>query len=230
MYTVLRLTESNIILTDFSEMQSLVSCFSSREAALAECILLCFFTFRDRITAILLVTDSPYLFLGDGLLRLLFTAVTETGSPFLAKARGAPLRARRDYGHVRKDLFLASLKKYAQGLPEGASLEFLTVDAKSLVAKIRESHPDIDEYRVLQDITAVIGTLLSGSPVFVSSKKKKILTVTRDGQFDSALLIHQVSLMIRKLFQTAEETPDIEITKNTLPGGEIPDDVTGQFL
>jgi hypothetical protein len=230
MYEALRLTESKTILTDLEQARGLAECFSSREAALAERILLCFFTSQDRITGALVLADSPYLFLEESLLRLLFTVVTETGSPLLAKTRDAPLRKRRDYGYVRKDRFLASLKKYARELPEGALLEFFTIDAQSLLAKIRESSPDIDEYRVLQDITAVIGTLLSGSPIFVSSKKKKILAVTRGGQFDCALLVHQVSLMIRNFFQAAGEAPDIEITKDTLPGGEIPGDVTSRFL
>jgi hypothetical protein len=229
-YDAFRVSESKIILTNLREMKSLAACFSSREAALAGSLALCLFTADDKIIGVLVVADSPFLFLDDSVLRLLFSVVTFLASPPLARSRSARLRKRKDFGHVRKERFLVSLKTYAEELPADGTLKLLTVDAKTLVTKIRESHPDIDEYRVLQDITAVIGTLLGGSPVFVSVKKQKILAATRDGQFDSALLAHQVSLKIHKLFQEAEDVPDIEITENSLPAGKIPDDAVDQFL
>ncbi|MDR1932987.1 MAG: hypothetical protein LBQ57_09240 [Spirochaetales bacterium] len=229
-YDAFRVTESKIILANLQEFAGLAPCFSSREAALSERLALCLFTSAHRIIGVLIIAESPYLLLGDSFLRLFLTVVTYLASPLLAHSRSARLHKRKDHGYVRKERFLISLKKYAQEIPANGALAFFTINAKTIVAKIRESHPDIDEYRVVQDITAVIATLLSGSPVFVSSNKKKILAVRQAGQIDSALLIHQVSLMIRKLFPEADEIPDIEITENSLPAGEIPDDAIDQFL
>ncbi|MCL1818504.1 MAG: hypothetical protein FWG35_06200, partial [Spirochaetaceae bacterium] len=183
-YGTLGLTEAKTLLTDLNEARNFASCFSSREAALAEHLLVCFFTSRDKITGILLVADSPWLFLDDSLLCLAFTVIAELASLRLAQARSARLYKRRDHGYMRKDRFLASLRAYAAELPAGTSLDLFTVDAKFLVASIRESNPDIDEYRVVQDIAAVIATLLAGSPVFSSSRRKKILAATGKGQFN----------------------------------------------
>ena len=230
LYEIQRVTERAAVLTSLAELEELASCFSSREAALAESVFLCFFTLQNKITAVLLITESPYLFLHDSILRLFFTVVTYVSSPLLAKARSARLYSAGDHGYINKGRFLAAVKKYAAELPEGESLTFLSLDAKTLIAAIRALHSDIDGYRVLQDITAVIGTLLADSPVFVATRKKKVLTVTRSGQFDSALLVHQISLMMRKFFQENEETSQIEITENSLPTGDIPDDVVNTFL
>ncbi|MDR1626726.1 MAG: hypothetical protein LBT33_09305 [Spirochaetia bacterium] len=238
-YNALRYGESKIILTNLKEMEGLAPCFSSREAALAECLLLCFFTFEEKVTGVLIVADSPYLLLGASVLRLFFAVVTALASPVLARSRGARLRKRRDHGLLRKDRFLAALKKHAEDLPEGSALTLFTLDVKALVKQILESNPDIDSYRVLQDISSVIETLLAGCPVFVSSAKKKVLAATQAGKYDSALFIHQVSLRLRKLFQTAGggkkpgadlREDGIVITENSLPGGEIPDDVIARFL
>jgi hypothetical protein len=216
-------------------MESLSPCFSSREAALAECLLLCFFTSEEKITALLIIADSPYLFLEASILRLFFAAVTALASPILARARGSRLRKRRDHGLLRNDRFLASLRKYAGDLPQGSSLTVFTLDVKALVKEILGANPDIDSYRVFQDMSSVIETLLAGCPVFVSSAKKKILAVTQAGKYDSALFIHQVSLRLGKLFQNAgggeaREYSGITITENLLPDREIPDDIVARFI
>jgi hypothetical protein len=227
------------MITNLEEMEGLSSCFSSREAALAESLLLCFFTFEEKITGVLIVAESPYLFLDDSMLRLFFAMISALASPVLARSRGSRLRTRRDYGLLRKDRFLASLKSYAGALPADSSLTLFAVDVKVLAREILASNPDIDSYRVLQDISSVIRTLLAGSPVFVSSAKKKILAAIQAGQYDSALFIHQVSLRLRELFQNAgggepsgdsREYAGITITENSLPAGEIPDDVIARFL
>jgi hypothetical protein len=239
-YRIFRVTESKTVVTSLQELESLTSCFSSREAALTDRLLLCFFTVEDKITGVLIIADSPYLELHDSILRLFFAVVTQITSSGLARSRSSRLRRRKDHGEVRKDRFLASLKTYAENLPEDASLAVFTVDAKPIVKEIRESHPDIDEYRILQDITAVMETLFAGYPVFMSSVKKKILAVTQAGKFDSRLLVHQISLRMRKLFQNAKNVAEKEsgaadyggaaITENSLPGREIPDDVIARFL
>jgi hypothetical protein len=240
MHNALRIGESKTIVTRLKEIESFSACFSSREAALAEYLLLCFFTAEEKITGILLVADSPYLFLNTSILRLFFAAISALASPVLAGSRSPRLRKRRDHGLVRKDRFLSSLKKYAENLPKDASLTLFTVDVKDLVREILASHPDIDNYRVLQDMSSVIETLLADCPVFVSSSKKKILAATQTGKYDSALFIHQVSLRLRGLFQTGDgensysadsrEYAGIAITENSLPGGEISDDVIARFL
>lgn len=238
LYSALRLGESRVMVTTLEEMTDLSSCFSSREAALAEDILLCFFTSGEKIHGLLLVADSPYLFLNDPVLRMIFVVMGELASPVLARSRGSRLRKRRDYGLVRKDRFLASLKKYAGDLPEEASLSLFTINVSDLVKELLVSHPDLDGYRVLQDISSLIETLLAGSPVFVSPAKRKILAATQTGKYDSALFIHQVSLKLCKLFQHTlkekssgeDEYAGITITENFLPDREIPDDVIAQFL
>ena len=229
-YRILGTSETKTLLTSLNDMQSFAPCFSSREAALAEQLLVCFFTSRDMINGILLVADSPWLFLDDALLRMAFTMITEITAPRLAQARSARLHKRRDHGHMRKDRFLVSLKSYAKQLSAEGILTFFTVDAKTLVAQILESNPGVDEYRVMQDVAAVIGTLLVESPVFASAKEKKILAATLEGQFDSELLAHQMSLMINKLFRGTRAASDIQITQNSVASGEIPDDITTKFL
>jgi hypothetical protein len=230
LYTIFRTAESKNILTDLTETQDLRPCFSSREAALVRRLLLCLFTFQEKIIGALIISDSPYLFLDESGLRLFFTVIGELSSPLLERSRNARLRKKRLHAYLRKDHFLVSLKTYLKDLPKNGSIQFLVLNAQSLVAKIREFNPDVDEYRVLQDITTVVSTLMGSSPVFVSPKKKKILIATQEGRFDSALLVHQVSLMIRKLFQELQNTPDIEISENSLPSSQIPEDVVDQFL
>ncbi|MDR1179174.1 MAG: hypothetical protein LBK44_01610 [Spirochaetales bacterium] len=238
LYSALRLGESRVIITTLNEMTGLSPCFSSREAALVEDILLCFFTTEEKIHGLLLVADSPYLFLAEPVLRMVFVVMGELASPVLARSRGSRLRKRRDYGLLRKDRFLTSLKKYAGDLPEEASLSLFTIDVSALVKELLVSHPDLDGYRVLQDISSLIETLLAGSPVFVSPAKKKILAATQTGQYDSALFIHQVSLKLCKLFQhtlrekssAEDEYAGITITENFLPDRKIPDDVIAHFL
>ncbi|MDR2588134.1 MAG: hypothetical protein LBC67_01785 [Spirochaetales bacterium] len=189
--------------------------FSTREAALAEKLLVCFFISEEKIIGLLVIAQSPYLFLEESLAGLFFTVVSALTSPLLARSRKAP-RRKRASGYVRKDSFLTAVKKYAEELPPAERVKLLGLNASSLVEKIREFNPDVDEFRALQDITALLSTLLDNAPVFVSAKKKKMIMAIAEGRLDPALLVHQVSLVLRRLFQELENIPELEVNEESL--------------
>lgn len=204
LYDVFRKTGSSMIFADKQEVKDILPYFSSRESALVARVFMMSFKHNGKIIALLLVTESPYMLLDETLLRTIFSVAGELSAPMLFAAREARMRKTRETPAVRKEDFVSEFQNSERK-------ELFVLDAEPLIRAIREYSPDLDEYRVFEDITGIVSTIMAGSPVLPAPERARLLFLAGNDGPDSKLLIHQLSLAIRKIFLEIKDIPAIGI-------------------
>jgi hypothetical protein len=229
LYDVFLRNDSPVVVADKEECSPFMPYFSSREGALLSRMVLCGFSFQDKIIGVLLIAESRYLQLEDKVLRMVFTVLEELTSALLFASRDERMHRVRETSTMQRDTFIQNIvelhTKYS------SEISIFSLNTLPLIVKIREQGSDLDEYRIFQDITAVASTILDGLPIFPVPEKKRIVFAVDPSGPDSDLLIHQLSLSMKNFFHELGEMPDLEIRRGSYSkDGETPDAVTESLL
>jgi hypothetical protein len=177
-------------------------------------MLVCGFSFQEKVIGVLLIADSPYLRLDAKILRILFTVFEELSSSLLFVSREERMRKTRHAASMGLNEFLDEMSKLYG--PTTSAADIFVLNTLPLIEKIKTYGADLDEYRSFQDISAVTATILDGAPLLPVPEKRIILFILGPDGPDPDLTLHQLSLAMRNFFRELRDLPQMDVRRETI--------------
>jgi hypothetical protein len=211
--------EGKIITLSGKNLDQLRDCFSSREFALIDSMLICPFVFNDTILAVLIFSESIYLNAPEEILNLIMTVISETANPLLYEVRDKFL-AKLDTKPIPSNLSVTSLirKLISSSNGSGESPKVICIDISNVITAIQDVINDMDSFRLKADIFQILTAMIGTSGYVFSGKGNNIIIISTQNKIpDEELLLHQISTSLKDIFEEMSQPAEIEHSVRCYP-------------
>lgn len=153
------------------------------------------FEMNNRLLALLLIFDSPFLDLDDDVLRVLLTALNDAASTILFAERGKMIQKSEPVVLYPFD----QLPLVVRSTDERSTI--LELDLNAAEESVLSHHPHLDPFRLHQDLLRTVASLVKNHALTVQGEKGSMILVFRKTlHLDAELLIHQLGITLHELF------------------------------
>ena len=231
--SILKDHATEIITLSGKELDQLRDCFSSREFALIESMMICPFAFNNTLLAVLIFSESIYLNAPEDILNLIMTVISETASPLLFEGRDKFLAKLNIKSISSNESIAAVLKKLiASSNGSGDSPKVFCLDVGKVITAIQDVITDLDSFRLKADILQVLTAMMGTSGYVFSGKGNNIIIVsTHDRIPDDELLLHQISTSLKDIFEEMIQPVEIVYSVRSYPAdGDSADQLLGHCI
>lgn len=211
-------TGSFVILTG-QELDQLRHCFSSREFALMDSILISPILYNDVLLSVLIITESACLDAPDDILKLVFTVITETAAPTLYMGRQeffAGLNLKTPQGGVPLTAYVRNLISSYNGSGNGPQV--ICLNMTGVFTALQRVIDDVDPFRLKMDLLQILSAMTETTGSVFPGKGNSIIIVSTMEQIpDLELFLHQISTSLHNVFVELPESVDLDHTVRSYP-------------
>ncbi len=191
-----------IFLTDAPALAPFQQYFSSREFAAMTRLVLVPFISRDKLIAVLELTEIDSPFSSDDELSSCLARAAEAGAPRIYQARQSQIAAS---GSGARPPAVASRDEPAQFVSSlgsgGAAVLLLSLSLEDYARSVLQAHEHLDPFRLHEDLVYFLGSFLVDVGKLLPVRQGRFVVALPD--FDPAgldLLTHQLSMFLQGLF------------------------------
>ena len=205
-YSLFPRRTASFLLLSGDELQPIEQYLSVREFTTADSVVLAPFFHEAKLLAILVIAETPFFELDHTILQVMYSASEDKIASLLFNSRDTRI------SHIQLPLLFShdQLPAMAQEAlrehtGEDITLLMLQLSADRAVEGIATHARETDRYRITQDVTRLVNTMISGlGTVFLYPEHRLVLLRLERGgnerRLDVELLLHQMGCRLRDCF------------------------------
>ena len=192
------------------------SYLSFREGSMLKHLALIPFCVDGSPLAVIVIAASPYLLVEPIAIRLIVSAIRERTLALILHDHEARVRAR--FRHVlstHNDIVQRINEELER--PDVTSLTVVVIEVSPLLTAVSDSNRDADRYHVRQDLLRIIGSMVEDSATAgLSAPDRIVLILQPELALAPELLVHQLQLSLKELFQDLPQPIDLQPRYKTI--------------
>lgn len=211
-----------LVLSDRDELADFQRCFSAREFSGINQLAITPFIFEDKLLAALLITHNARLTSDES--RQLLNEISQQAAPLIFRFRDKKLESLKRESLERPELLAERMQALIRrGRETDHPAVLMKISLEKFADIITGKNPYLDSFRLHEDLTGIVSTLLHELGVVQPLGPKHLLILVYNmAEMDSRLLLHHLELTVKSFFWelAEEESLDFLAQVKTVHGDE----------